>query len=119
MCARTPLSRRIIAALLLMQLTACYSWRSTTISPWQVIAEEKPSDVRVTRTDGSQLTLVDPFIRNGSIVSNHGRIGASVLFSDVSTFEVKRLNAIGLSLLLTLTFGVVSKLDACSQGHCE
>ena len=33
MSARVPLARRVIAALFLVLLNACYSWRTTTISP--------------------------------------------------------------------------------------
>ncbi len=48
---------RLVAALLLaVHLTGCHSWRTTTIS--QLIAEEEPSFVRVTWTNGRQLTLL-------------------------------------------------------------
>ena len=120
MRTRTPLTRRVIAALLLVQLTGCYSWHSTTISPSQVIAEEEPSNVRVTRTDGSQLTLADPFIRNRSIVSRLGQIGASVLLSDVSSLEVERFS-VGktVGLILGITVGFVVVLAAIYASSCS
>jgi hypothetical protein len=37
------------------------------VSPRQLIDEEQPSRVRITRSDGTQLTVVDPFVRNDSI----------------------------------------------------
>ena len=86
MSARVPLARRVIAALLLVVLNACYSWRTTTFSPAQLIAEEEPSIVRVTLTDGRQLTLRDPTIRNDSLVHENGR--APVVLSDVSAVEL-------------------------------
>ena len=86
MSARVPLARRVIAALLLVLLNACYSWRTTTISPAQLIAEEEPSIVRVTLTDGRQLTLRDPTIRNDSLVHENGR--ARVVLSEVSAVEI-------------------------------
>ena len=87
MSARVPLARRVIAALLLVVLNACDSWLSTTtISPAQLIAEEEPSVVRVTLTDGMQLTLRDPTIRNDSLVHENGR--ARVVLSDVSAVEI-------------------------------
>ena len=73
MSARVPLARRVIAALFLVLLNACYSWRTATISPAQLIAEQEPSIVRVTLTDGMQLTLRDPSIRNDSLVHENGR----------------------------------------------
>ena len=82
---------RLVAALLLaVNLTGCHSWRTTTISPTQLIAEEEPSSVRVTLTNGRQLTLVDVSIRNDSIVREDGR--AYVAVSDVSTVEVRYLS---------------------------
>ena len=55
-----PLARRVIAALLLVLLTACHSWRPTTVSPQQLIPEEQPSLVRVTLIDGETVTVRDP-----------------------------------------------------------
>jgi len=48
MSARTPLARRVIAALLLVQLTACHTWQPTTVSPQGWTPEERPSCVRAT-----------------------------------------------------------------------
>ena len=90
MSTRAPLARRVIAALLLVLLTGCYSWRPTTISPAQLIAEEEPSTVRVTLRDGTQLTLGDPTIRNDSIVGEDGE--AQVVVSDVFRLELRQLN---------------------------
>ena len=90
MNTRTPLTRRVIAALLLVLLTACHSWQPTTVSPQRLISEERPSSVRVTLTNGRQLTLVNTSIRNDSIVHGDGR--AYVPVSDVSTIEVRRLS---------------------------
>lgn len=106
---RTPRLKRHIAALLLaVHLTGCHGWHPTTISPAQLIAEENPSTVRVTLTDGRQLTLVDPTIRNDSIVFEIGRVTAGVVLSDVSTVEVRRFNADKtIGLILAVPVGLV------------
>ena len=90
MRTRNPLARRVIAALLMVLLNACYSWRPTTISPAQLIAEEEPSAVRVTLTDGRRLTFVDPFIDNDSLVQGYRAV--PVVVSEISTVEVRRLS---------------------------
>ena len=62
------MKNKLIATLLLAaHLAGCYSMRTTTISPTEIIADEQPSTVRVTLTDGTQLTLEDPTTRNDSI----------------------------------------------------
>ena len=90
MIARISLPRRVTAALLVVLLTACHSWRTTTISPAQFIAEEEPSSVRVTLRDGTQLTLDDPTIRNDSIVSEDGE--AQLVVSDVFRLELRQFS---------------------------
>ena len=93
-----PLARRVIAALLLVLLTACHSWRPTTVSPQQLIPEEQPSLVRVTLIDGETVTVRDPTMRNDSIVGVTDAVGAltrrgvGVASRDVCLLEVRRLS---------------------------
>jgi hypothetical protein len=49
-----------------------------------MIEEEQPSTVRVTLTDGTEVTLRGPLIRNDSI--------GGVALSDISTVEVRRIS---------------------------
>ena len=76
MSTRTPLARRVIAALLMVLLNACQSWRPTTVSPHTLIPEEQPSLVRVTLIDGETVTVRDPTMRNDSIVGVTDAVGA-------------------------------------------
>ena len=98
MRTRNPLARRVMAALLLVLLTACHSWRPTTVSPQQLIPEERPSRVRVTLTDGETVTVKDPTMRNDSIVGVTDAVGAlmtrpvGVASQDVRLLEVRRLS---------------------------
>ena len=95
---KPPLARRFIAALLLVLVTACHSWRPTTVSPQQQIPEERPSRVRVTLTDGETVTVKDPTMRNDSIVGVTDAVGAlmtrpvGVASRDVRLLEVRRLS---------------------------
>ena len=76
--------RPVALLMLVLHLTGCYGWRTTTVRPGELIAVEQPSAVRVTLTDGTQRTLPDPTIRNDSI--------SGVALADVSTFEVRRFS---------------------------
>ena len=95
---KPPIARRFIAALLMVLLTACHSWRPTTVSPQQLIPEERPSRVRVTLTDGETVTVKDPTMRNDSIVGVTDAVGAlmtrpvGVASRDVRLLEVRRLS---------------------------
>ena len=99
MSTRKPLlARRFIAALLMVLLTACHSWRPTTVSPQRLIAEEQPSYVRVTLMDGERVTVRDPTVRKDSIVgaTDAGRAltrrAVGVASRDVRLLEVQRLD---------------------------
>ena len=93
MRTRVPLSRRFIAALLLALLTGCHSWQPTIVSPRAVVLEERPSAVRVTLTNGAIMTVVDPAMRNDSIVSTEAGV-AAVASRDVRLLEVQRFSAV-------------------------
>ena len=66
---RTPLTRRFTVVLLLVLLTACHSWQPTTVSPQQLIEEEQPDRIRVTRPDSTTLVVTDPTVVNDSIAT--------------------------------------------------
>jgi len=103
MSARTPLARRVIAALLLVLLTACHSWQPTTVSPQGWTPEERPSSVRLALRGGARVTLENPTMRNDSIFGVTDAGVAGVASRDVRLFEVRRFSvketiALGLGL---------------------
>ncbi len=95
---KPPLARRFIAALLMVLLTACHSWRPTSVSPQRLIAEDQPSSVRVTLMDDETVTIDNPTMRNDSIVgaTDAGRAltrrAVEVASRDVRLLEVRRLS---------------------------
>ena len=95
---KPPLARQFIAALLMVLLTACHSWRFTSVSPQRLIAEDQPSSVRVTLMDYETVTIDDPTMRNDSIVgaTDDGRAltrrAVEVASRDVRSLEVRRLS---------------------------
>ncbi len=124
MSTRTPLTRRVIAALLLVLLTACHSWRPTAVSPQTLIPVERPSSVRATLRSGARVTLENPTVRNDSIfgVTDAGVVG--VASEDVGLLEVRRLSilrSIGLGYLIlgvalfscAITNGYYVNSDSC------
>ena len=124
MSTRTPLARRVIAALLMVLLTACQTWRPTFVSPQTLIPVEQPSSVRATLRSGTRVTLENPTMRNDSIfgVTDAGVVGMAS--EDLGLFEVRRihiLRSIGLGYLTlygSLVIGcIISQI--ISQGPCE
>ena len=53
--------------LMLLLLSACKTWQPVMGSPTQLIAEENPSVVRLTRPDGTSVVVTAPRIENDSI----------------------------------------------------
>ena len=108
MSTETPLARRVIAALLLVLLTACYSWRPTTVSPQTLIPAEQPSSVRATLASGEVITVRDPTMKNDSIVGNSDAGSVAVASRDLRLFEVRRLavvETVGLAALGATVLG--------------
>ena len=108
MSTRSPLARRGIAALLLVLLTACYSWQPITVSPQGWPLEERPSSVRVTRTSGEVMTVRDPIVRNGSILGYSDAGPAAAALGDVRLLEVRRSNRGATIGLVGLVVGVLA-----------
>ena len=113
MSTRSLLARRFIAALLMVLLTACHSWRPTSVSPQRLIAEDQPSSVRVTLMDDETVTIDDPTMRNDSIVGVRDADGAlmsspvGVASRDVRLLEVRRLSVTKNIVLFVPLIGVV------------
>ena len=120
-------SRRAIAALLIVLLTACHSWRPTSASPQQLISEEGPSSIRVLLSDGRELTLTNLMMRDDSIVIGRTQDGtASFAVREVRRLEVRRFSTsktVGLSLLTAVgvTTGVYlyALSTLCDRGTCN
>ena len=111
MSTGTPLAGRVTAALLLVLLTACHSWRPIFVSPQTLIPAERPSSVRVTLTSGARVTLEYPTTRNDSIfgVTDAGVVG--VASRDIGLLEVRHFS-VGktIGLVLGTAVGVVAGL---------
>ena len=117
--AVSALRCRPVALLMLVTfLSGCTTWRPTTLSPAQVIEEGGASSIRVTRSDGTQVTVARPVVRNDSIAALEqacqnssvagGRFGCQevmrtiVPLDDVAGVEVRRWSLGRTTLLVAL-----------------
>ena len=91
MRTRVLVARQLIATLLIGLLTGCHSWQPTTVSPHTVILEERPSGVRFRLPDGDTVTVMDPLMRNDSILSTEAGM-VPIALQDVSGLEVRRFS---------------------------
>ncbi|MDE0730095.1 MAG: hypothetical protein OSB36_04115 [Longimicrobiales bacterium] len=91
MRTRVPVARQLIATLLIALLTGCHSWQPTTVSPRTVILEELPSGVRFRLPDGDTMIVMDPLMRNDSILSTEAGT-VPIALQDVSGLEVRRFS---------------------------
>lgn len=81
----------VVVVLAMTFMTGCSTWRPATAGLGTVIAEQRPSSVRLTLTDGTVALLSSPLILNDSIVSG-GIAGPRVAVTEVEGLEVKRLS---------------------------
>ena len=102
MSKQTPLTRRVVVALLMVLTTGCQTWRPTFVSPQELIPARPPS-VRATLRSGETATLDNPTMRNDSIWGSTDAGTAGVAAGDVGLLEVRHtstLRTIGLVYLL-------------------
>jgi hypothetical protein len=85
-------ARRSVTLVVLASLTsACVAWPPTTIDGPGIAPEDVPSQVRVTRSDGTTVVLIEAMLRADSIVGyeKSGVLG-SVATSDVQMLEARQ-----------------------------
>lgn len=100
--------RPIAVVLVVLHLNACSTWQPATVSPRELVERDQPSSVRVTRLDGRQSVLRDPYITNDSIVGwvripcsslaisgrcIGGRSLDPALLDEVTAIQVRRFSA--------------------------
>ena len=62
-------SRRLCVLLQLsVFLSACMSWQTQPVSPTQLINDQRPSVVRVTRPDSSRIVLREPVVQGDTLI---------------------------------------------------
>jgi len=122
---------RTLAVLLgAVQLGACAaSWQPSIQGPRELIEQDPPAHIRVTRTDSSRVEVSRPLIVNDSIatpteecrtsVAGGGRYGcttgapaALVALTDVAGIEVRRRNPAGIVGLAVLAGLFIAVVDA-------
>ena len=118
--------RPFVLLILIVHLQACFSsWQPATVSPPQVIEAEEPQEVRITRTNGEQVTIRSPEVWADSIAGTEGGDPVSVGLSDVRRIEVKRFSGgrvIALGFLMVvgaITVSLVTLVGQVEGDTCE
>ena len=110
--------RTVAVLLLALHVNACTTWRPTTVSPPQLLEDEAPSRVRITRLAGEQVTIEAPRIRADSVVGRGTAAPVSVAVSDIQQIEVRRTSVLRtLGLAPGVLFFIAAVL--CSGGNCK
>jgi hypothetical protein len=117
-----PWQRTLSALLLAAYLPACSAWHVGTPTPAQFIEKEHPESVRVTRNDGTTLTLGSPMVRGDSLIGTttgglarpepSATIG--IPLADVRQVEVRRTNTTATLLIVGVALIAVIVIGACA-----
>lgn len=94
--------RHIVLVPLLLLLVGCRAWESSATTPQRLVADTRPSLVRVTDIDGLRTTLKNPIFVNDSLISVTAPAPGTVvlpprtgvLADDVALLEVGRFSAV-------------------------
>lgn len=86
--------------------TACMTWKNQPAPPSQFVREKSPDRVKITRSDGSMIELVQPVISGDTLIGRwaDSKDMASRVFipvSDVRSIAVQRVHAGKTALLIT------------------
>jgi hypothetical protein len=64
---------RSAVLLLVLHVSGCTGWHTRDVAPEVLVSESQPYKIRVRRTDGSRLVLIDPAIQGDSIIERPHR----------------------------------------------
>ncbi len=109
------LRRSLTTLVLASQLTACTKWQLQDIAPAQLLIEEQPGQVLVTRTDGKWLHLDSPRVVNDSLVGIDHYLGPptrGVPLSQVQYVQVKKTDWLMTGLVIGLPVSLVVAIAA-------
>ena len=86
----------------------------------QARRERLPYAVRVTRSDGSRLALLAPFLRRDTLFGRRGRDTLAVPFQDISQLQSERFSTLrtGALLLAIPAALMVVYIVECSGDRC-
>ena len=109
--------------LVVTTLTACTSWRVQSVSPEQLLIDERPNVVRVQRADRSRVVLNSPKLVSDSLLGTTRGQRTAVPLADITQIALRRGNALkttGLILGIPATaFAVVLVVylscDSCND----
>ena len=71
------------------------------VAPAQVLEQEQPTEIRVTRTDGTELVLENPYVYRDTLSGLRGGILLSINVANVEAVAVRKLD-VGMSILAGL-----------------
>lgn len=94
--------------LLLIALSGCMSWHTSTVDPVTLIDRDHPGVVRVTRPDRSRIVVQKPVVDGDSLRGRQGRHPVALPLSDLSSVSVHKTNVAGTVLLSLLTAATVA-----------
>jgi SAM-dependent methyltransferase len=92
--------RKAVSVALLLglsNLSGCTSWQEKEVAPAQLVADQHPSTVRVTRADQSRVVLQQPTIGGdtlvGMVAAGRPRGETRIALADVKRIEVRHFSA--------------------------
>ena len=106
--------RRAGLVVLMVAVPGCNQWEVQAGAPAAIVAENKPSEIRVQRADSSRLVIVRPLVVGDSI---RGRSGAIAL-AEVVSLEVPSAKGLILPLIGVFVALPLLLLAVCAATDC-
>ena len=123
------LTRTTLVLFAILSATACYTWKVEPLTPANVLATRRPQQLRVERTDGSQLVLNHPALLadtlSGTVKQATDSHHVTISLADVRHAATRRFSsantlvlAVGLVGVAYIGYGVLYWLE-CAGGRCD
>ena len=88
-----PRASAIVAALTLLQVACVYHWQDQRLRPDDVIRQQEPVAVRVTKVDSTQVVLRNPQLADSSLVGVVNDSAVSIPLAAIASVAVRKPGA--------------------------
>jgi hypothetical protein len=118
---RTSVRQRLVALILALTTTACTTWQPFVFPSAQSESLKLPYALRITRLDGSRLTVLSPFTRADTIFGRLHSDTVAILYRDIQRLERERFSPRRTAaVVLAIPVGfIITYLIVCSGGKCQ
>jgi len=118
--------QRLVALIMALTTTACTTWQPYSLPADQAPLPKLPYALRITRLDGSRISLLSPFARADTLYGRLQSDTVAIHFGDIQQLERERFSpgrtaavVLAIPVALLVTYLVVCPGDKCQPTYAN